>query len=332
MKTDTPDIFTLHHFEDTVKALWHQDRKHSILKETALPQPGKDQMLLQSNFSLISLGTELTIARGLVPEALHSQMRVPHMEGEFIFPVKYGYSLVAQNPSTGVYYHLMCPHQDACLGDIDECFEIPDGIPPKRAILASNLGTALTGVWDGLVLPGERAAIVGFGMIGSLVARIVQGIPGTSVSIIDTNPARQGYAVQFGFTVLQDLHSAVKPFDIAFHCSATQGGLQTAIDVVGFEGRVIELSWYGNREVTLNLGSEFHYMRKRIVSSQVSNIPGSMQSRWDRRRRQECVFDLLKNPAYDQHITHEISLEEAAGLFNTWRGAPPEGLGYCICY
>lgn len=52
---------------------------------------------------------------------------------------------------------------------------------------------------------------------------------------------------------------AMEPFDIAFHTSATQEGLQMAIDCVGMEGRVVEMSWYGARPVTLHLGGDFRY-------------------------------------------------------------------------
>ncbi|MDX1477692.1 MAG: hypothetical protein R3301_08275, partial [Saprospiraceae bacterium] len=101
---------------------------------------------------------------------------------------------------------------------------------------------------------------------------------------------------------------------------------------VGLEGRVVELSWYGGDATTLQLGGEFHSLRKRLISSQVSRIPAHQRARWDHDRRKQKVFDLLADPQYDAHITHTISLAEAASLFNQSREAPPEGLGYCIEY
>jgi threonine dehydrogenase-like Zn-dependent dehydrogenase len=315
-----------------MKALWHTSSAHSQIKADDLPQTGKDHVHLKSLYSLISIGTELTIARGQVPVKLHTSMRVPYQEGEFLFPVKYGYSLVGQKEDSNTLFHIMHPHQSECVVHEKDLFEIPLGIPAKRATLASNVETALTAIWDGEIKTGERIAIVGFGMIGSLIARIASGIEGSRVEVIDPNKARQEYARQFGFRILEDPDDAIEPFDIAFHSSATQEGLQTAIDIVGMEGRIIEMSWYGNRSVTLDLGGDFHLLRKKIISSQVSTIPVRMQGQWDYRRRKQAVFELLKDPAYNQHITHEVSLEEAAELFNAWRKASPEGLGYCIRY
>ena len=315
-----------------MKALWHLNPNLSTVKSTSLPASSGSNLHIRSLYSLISLGTELLVARGNVPEELHEFMRVPYMDGEFIFPLKYGYSLVGEITGTGTLCHLMHPHQSECLIDPEDFFEIPMDIPPRRAILASNLETALTGIWDGVVKPGERIAIVGFGMIGSLIARIAAGIPGTDVKIFETHDSRKAYAEQFGFKVLEDPADAMEPYDIAFHTSGTGVGLQTALDLVGLEGRVIEMSWYGDVSVNVHLGGEFHILRKQLISSQVSRIPVSMLARWDHRRRMKAVFDLLQDAAYDMHITHEVSLQEAAELFNQWRTTVPDGLGYCIVY
>ena len=315
-----------------MRALWHINPDHSEVRTAPLAERSGKQQHITSLYSLISIGTELTVARGQVPEQLRSSMRVPYQEGEFLFPVKYGYSLVGKTDTSDTPFHLLHPHQSECIVDEDDLFEIPVGIPAKRATLVSNVETALTGIWDGEVKSGERIAIVGFGMIGSLIARIASGIEGTHVAIADVNERRQEYARQLGFDVLQDLAEATEPFDVAFHSSATQAGLQSAIDLVGLEGKVIEMSWYGNRSVTLELGGDFHVLRKKIISSQVGTIPLKMQAQWDQRRRKQAVFDLLKDPAFDMHITHEVTLEEAAELFNQWRKTKVEGLGYCIKY
>lgn len=315
-----------------MKAIWHINANQSEVRTSESAQIAGNKLHVRSLYSLISLGTELLVARGKVPADMHEFMRVPYMEGEFIFPVKYGYSLVGKITGTDTLCHVMYPHQNECLIDPEDFFEIPKDIPPKRAILASNLETALTGIWDGSVKPGERIAIVGFGMIGSLIARIVTGIPGTEVSIIETHESRKAYAEQFGFKVLDDPSDAIEPYDIAFHTSGTGAGLQTALNLVGLEGRIIEMSWYGDVSVNVYLGGEFHILRKQLISSQVSRIPVSMLARWDHRRRMKVVFDLLQDQAYDMHITHEISLKEAEELFNQWRKNLPEGLGYCIVY
>jgi len=312
-------------------ALWHTDSATSSIKEGTL-NPLPQSLTVESAFSLISLGTELLIARGLVPPEMYGDMRVPYMEGDFMMPVKYGYSLTGKLRDSGAHIHVMHPHQDVCHVHPSHTFEIPEHIPLKRATLASNLETALNAVWDARLMPGERALVVGCGMIGSLVSRIISGTPGCTLEVFDPHQNRMQYADDFGFCLLEDPDAAMEPFDVAFHCSGTGSGLQLALDLVGKEGRVIELSWYGTHPVNISLGGEFHNLRKRIISSQVGSIPSHMASRWDFHRRKRAVFELLKDSAYDQHITNVISLEEAAALFKTWRHKSPEGLGYCVDY
>ena len=313
------------------RALWHDsDKSSSVHSERITPKPG--DLVLDAQYSLVSTGTELLIAKGKVPPNLHFDMRVPYMSGDFILPVKYGYSLTGIELSSGSAYHVMHPHQDKCCIDPALAFEIPEGIPLKRAALASNLETALTAIWDASLQAGERVLVVGFGLIGSLIARMSRDVPGCTVIIKETNPARKSYAQDMGFEVSAHLETAIEPFDVAFNTSASGPGLQAALDAIGREGRVIELSWYGDSQINLGLGGEFHSLRKRIISSQVGQIPAHMSPRWDNRRRRQAVFSLLADPAFDVHITHEIGLEEAALLFNQWRTSPPEGLGYVIRY
>ena len=313
------------------RALWHIDNATSSIKEDEL-STRPESLTVDSAYSLISLGTELLIARGLVPPEMYNDMKVPYMAGDFIMPVKYGYSLTGRLRESGAHIHVMHPHQDLCDVHPSHMFEIPTKIPLKRATLASNLETALNAVWDAKLMPGERVLVVGCGMIGSLVSRIVSNIPGCCLEVFDPHQNRMYYADAFGFSLLEDPDSSIEPFDVAFHCSGTGSGLQLALDLVGKEGRVIELSWYGTHPVNISLGGGFHNLRKRIISSQVGSIPAHMASRWDFHRRKQVVFELLKDSTYDEHITDVITLDEAAALFKTWRHESPKGLGYCISY
>lgn len=312
------------------QSLWHISEDESKVKSGKIVL--SDEMcIVESAYSLISLGTELLVARGHIPEELQAPMQAAYMGGDFSLPIKFGYSLTGTLKDSGKQVHVMHPHQDICAVHKSDVFEIPDTIPLKRATLASNLETALNAVWDAKIAPGERVVVVGFGMIGSLISRIISDIPACTLAVSDPQRSRKEYVSDFGFKLLEDMDGN-QPFDVAFHCSATAAGLQQALDLVGKEGRVIELSWYGTQSVEISLGGTFHNLRKRIISSQVGSLPPHMTSAWDFVRRKETVFELLKNKNYDLHITHEVTLEEAAELFNRWRTERPEGLGYCIQY
>lgn len=317
------------------KALWHTSAKTSEISDVSLAERQAGHCEIRALYSLPSLGTERLVACRKVPPALWQPMQVPYMEGSFDLPLKYGYSLVGEvvtkdHPLAGQIVHLMHPHQDFCVVDTHALFSLPKGIPPKRASLASNLETAVTAIWDSKLCVGDRVLIVGFGLLGAMTAILASKFPGVQLWIAEINPYRQQMAQQIGFHLL-DQHSAM-PFDVAFNCSASEAGLQKAIDETGHSARVIELSWYGDATVNIKLGASFHLHRKKIIASQVSTIPASHRDRWDSQRRKELVFQLLQDPVFDSLITHEIPFEESPQFFEQLRQQMPEGLAWCITY
>ena len=317
-----------------LKSLWHLNESISSIREKEVRVQDLSKLTIKSNYSLISTGTERLVARGEVPKSLYEVMRVANMEGHFTFPLKYGYSLVGEIISEGEWkgkrVHLMHPHQNIVWANPADVTIIPDTIPSKRATLASNVETAVNALWDSKVGVGDKVLVVGFGMIGSLVARLLSLMPAVKVVVLEKDVYRQQQAARMGFSLLTTTSA---DFDISFHTSASSAGLQQAIDAVGKEGTIVELSWYGTKKSTLSLGGTFHYQRKRIISSQVGQIPTDRNHRWTYQRRKAVVLQLLENPLFDEHISHEIRLEDAPLFFEKLRaGGMQEGLGWVIGY
>jgi threonine dehydrogenase-like Zn-dependent dehydrogenase len=316
-----------------VSSLWHLDQSSSAIRTEQLSLDDS-KVFLKSQFSFVSLGTERLVASGKVPSSLHQSMQVPFMQGNFNFPIKYGYSLVAKVEQAnhhlhGKYVHLLHPHQDRCAVPESALSIIPHTIPSKRAILASNVETAVNAIWDSGLSIGDRILVVGFGNIGALVALIARQIIGVEVVVAEKNLHRSAFAKQLGFSIYDEKNET---FDIAFNTSANAKGLQLAINQVGFEGKVIELSWYGEKEVNISLGSSFHQERKQIISSQVGVIPTSKTNRWSYTRRKKLVWKILEDPIFDQLLTNEIEFGESPKFFEKIRYSQPEGIGFYLSY
>ncbi len=315
------------------KALWHITNNQTAIVETNLRPPTSDQLLIQSNYSLISTGTERLVAQGEVPFSLHQKMNVPYMKGHFTFPLKYGYSVIGTVLSEGDWkgklVHLMHPHQDYIVANLESITFLPESVSPRRAVLISNVETAVNAIWDSQVSMGDRVLVVGFGMIGSLVARLLSFMPAVEVVVAEQDAYRKKLATEMGFKILEGMSS----FDCSFHTSGSSEGLQLGIDSVGKEGTIVELSWYGTRQSTISLGGDFHYQRKRIISSQVGQIPANKSHRWDYSRRKELVVKLLANPVFEEHLTHDLSLEDCPSFFQNLReNKCPDGLAWVINY
>jgi threonine dehydrogenase-like Zn-dependent dehydrogenase len=316
---------------------WHTSSNTSEIREADVPKIEEDEVLIKSLYSLISVGTERIIAKGLVPDSVMEEMRVPYMKGTFTFPCTYGYSLVGEiveghHEHVGRKVHLMHPHQNYAIAHIDDLYFIPEKFPMSNAVLASNMETALTAFWDSEASIGDEVVLVGFGIIGALLAGLLKNYPNFRLKVIEKNEERLLKARSLGLHATENGRDLECGYDIAFNCSGSAEGLQLCIDKVRFEGRVVELSWYGTQEVTLYLGQAFHSRRKQIISSQVSSIPASKRNRWDNRRRKQLVFDLLKDPYYGKIITDHVPFEQAPELFQKIRRGEPRGLGIMITY
>ncbi|MFK7920813.1 MAG: zinc-binding alcohol dehydrogenase [Bacteroidia bacterium] len=316
------------------QSLWHLSAQKSELRTSDYPTDHDPNFVeVRSAYSLISTGTERLVAQGGVPAGLYESMQVPFMEGDFGFPIKYGYSLVGEVVTAGHRWegrcvHLLHPHQDRSWVPVDSLFLVPENVSPRRAILASNVETAITGIWDSGVSIGDKVLVLGFGSIGSLLARILQGIPGIELTVWDADPWRAALAADMGFSV----RPPGKNYDCAFHTTASTPGLQLCIDSLSQGGKVVELSWFGNKETSLKLGGSFHAQRKQIISSQVSHISPERAPRWDYLRRKTAVFRLLADARYDEHLTDWVAFESLPKWFDQLRDTRPQGLMWGVEY
>src|SRR5262249_43337080 len=98
--------------------------------------------------------------------------------------------------------------------------------------------------------------------------------------------------------------------DVVVHTSATSAGLQRSLDLLGAEGTVVDLSWYGDTEVRLSLGGAFHAGRLRIRSSQVGTLSPARAARRTATGRLALALELLRDPAYDVLLTGESRFDE----------------------
>jgi len=313
------------------KALWHLSPKSSAMLQAEQPlAPSAGEIIVKSHYSMVSMGTERLVALGQVPAELVDQMRVPYQQGALSLPVSYGYSLVGEvlsqnHPLSGQYVHLMHPHQDYCCVNAAAVTPIPSDVPLRRAVLTSNMETVLNAIWDSEVSVGDCVLVAGLGSIGALLALSLSLIPGVKVWILEKDEAKCQWAREQNLPILSDHDHPV--FDISFHTTAHPAAFQCCLDALGYEGKLIELSWYGSKQLNIHLGGSFHHQRKQIICSQVSRIPTSKQARWDYKRRKEAVFGLLEHAIFDRLEMEVIAFEESVAFFEALRAGRAAGGG-----
>jgi NADPH:quinone reductase-like Zn-dependent oxidoreductase len=312
------------------RAVWTIAPGQAELRAEALPARGADQALLRMLASGISRGTERLVLAGKVPENQWGVMRCPLQAGDFPFPVKYGYSAVAhvaEGPADLRGKRVFClhPHQDVFLAPSAMCIPIPDAVPDSRAVLGANMETALNILWDAQPLPGERALVIGAGVVGLLVAYLLARIPAMAVTITDPDASRRAIAEKLGVAFAAP-EAAPADQELIIHASANPAGLRQALHCAAFEARIIEASWFGAEQVALPLGEAFHSRRLRLISSQVGAVAPAMRGRRSFGERMAQALGLLADPALEALIGPATRFEDLPdampGLLNPAPGQP----------
>lgn len=320
------------------KALWYEAPGRIALHEAPLRRPSDGEALVEMAWSAVSRGTERLVLEGRVPPAEYERMRAPMQEGDFPFPVKYGYcaaGIVGEGPAelVGRGVFLLHPHQSRAVVPAGALRLLPEALPLRRAAIAANMETALNALWDSGAGPGDRIAVVGCGLLGLLVAYLSAQLPGAEVVAIDLDASRENIVRNLGAEFIRAPEAgALRDFDVVFHVSASAPGLASAIGLAGLEARVIELSWYGEGAVAAPLGGAFHSRRLQLVSSQVGQISPGRRPRWDYARRMEKALELLCDDRLDALITHEFTLDEAPRELPLFLRAGSPGLAAVIRY
>ncbi|MFI9817627.1 zinc-dependent alcohol dehydrogenase [Saccharothrix variisporea] len=295
----------------SARAVWFTGPGKSEIRLTGVPDPGPDDVLVRTLFSGVSRGTEALVLHGGVPENQHAVMRAPFQEGDFPWPVKYGYlnvGVVEQGPShlRGRPVFCLYPHQTHYVVPASAVTPVPQTVPPERAVLAGTVETAVNALWDARPLVGDRVAVVGGGMVGCAVAALLARFPGVDLQLIDTDEERASTAaaLDVDFATPAD---ARRDLDLVVHASASEAGLDTALNLLAREGTVVELSWYGSRRVAVPLGEHFHSRRLTVRASQVGTV-----ARPDRTfaERMALALDLLADDRFDALISGESGFAE----------------------
>jgi threonine dehydrogenase-like Zn-dependent dehydrogenase len=332
-------VKAVNHRRETAEAnaLWYVAPGVAELRPATLPLPRPDQVLVRTLFSGLSRGTERLVFEGRVPQSEWRRMRGPGQEGDFPFPVKYGYAavgVVEMGPDALLRRTVFAlhPHQERFVIAADKVAPIPDGVPARRAVLTANLETALNILWDGNAEAGQRIVVVGGGLVGLLVVALAAPMADTEVTLVDIDPARQDLAAKFGaaFALPKDTPADA---DLVIHTTASEAGLALALQCAGDEATVVEASWYGDKKISLALGGAFHARRLKLVSSQVGGIsPARRRAHWTNERRLKAATHLLADDRLDALLGEEIPFTELPSHLPRVLGANARGVGAYVRY
>jgi 2-desacetyl-2-hydroxyethyl bacteriochlorophyllide A dehydrogenase len=297
------------------------------LREVELPDPSEGRILVATEWSGISSGTELLAYRGEVDPDLPLDETLGALAGTFTYPFRYGYSAVGRvvRPAgpfrEGQRVFAFHPHQDRFVVDAGDAVAV-DGLDPRAATLYPLVETALQVSLDAAPRLGETAVVAGLGPVGILVAALLHRA-GAVVLGSEPEPARRAAAQAFGVRAVDpdDVAAAVaadtggRGADLVVEASGNPRALAASLGLLAHEGTALVCSWYGTKPVPLPLGAAFHRRRLELRSTQVSTLPAAITARWDRRRRAELAWRLARELPLAVLATHGFPFERAAEAY-----------------
>lgn len=323
------------------------------VNEEPVPQPAANEVLVQTNYSAISPGTEMLVYRGQWPEGVATDSTIDVLAGSFSYPLTYGYCAVGKVVKAGAAISeqwlgrrvfAFRPHSSCFCTSLDSLFPLKDDLDDQTALLLPSMETAVNLLLDGRPLIGENIIVIGQGIIGLLTTALLSKFPLSSLNTIDSYPLRREASIQMGAdnsydagspSLITDLGGKVGSggnADLVYELSGNPSALDTAVSLSRFSGRVVIGSWYGNKKAVLDLGSFFHRGRVDLISSQVSSLQPDLTGRWDTSRRLQQAAEMLTQYDLTGVITHRFSLDNAAQAYALINRNPGETIQVIFTY
>ncbi|NNK13594.1 MAG: zinc-binding alcohol dehydrogenase, partial [Desulfofustis sp.] len=311
------------------------------------------QVLVEVDYSAISPGTEMLVYRGQWPEELSRDSTIAALSGDFSYPVSYGYACVGRVIAVGeevsdqwldrrVYGFQ--PHQSHFCAEVDVLQPIPEDIDDHTALFLASMETGVNLLLDGCPLIGELVIVFGQGIIGLLTTALLARFPLAGLITVDSSANRRLASKQYGAIESYAPHDddLMQAFgavagqggkaDLVYELSGNPDALSTALTLTRFSGRVIIGSWYGSKSVELNLGSFYHRGRVKLVSSQVSTLAPELTGRWDKARRLQLAWDMLRLIKPAGLISQTFSLGEASQAYELIDQSPEQTIQVIFDY
>jgi 2-desacetyl-2-hydroxyethyl bacteriochlorophyllide A dehydrogenase len=285
-------------------------RSVSVVEKVSRPLEA-DELRIQSEYSLISTGTELKVFMGQFDDAPLDVSIESMKDDRLRYPLAYGYSLVGRVVECGsgldgsewVGRRVFCfnAHASQAVAKASSVHLVPDDCSSLDAIFMPSVETALSLVQEARPVLGENIGVFGQGLIGLLVTALLHQfrIAGSQsfglATAYDARLDRLMLSSRMGASqALLPTTNASQAFDVTIEVSGNNKALQSAIDATLPGGRVVIGSWYGNQQVPLRLGMDFHRSHKTLLASQVSCIPVPLSGTWNKARRFQLAWELTK--------------------------------------
>lgn len=335
--------------------LWFTDIHTLEVRSQTLPPLKPGELLIQTQLSAVSAGTELLVYLGQIPTEMALDASLAAIQQKPAYPLQYGYASVGRVIQVGSSLDAewlgkrvfaFQPHASHFIATPANLIPVPEDISAQNAVFLANMETAVNLVQDGSPGLGEQVVVLGQGIVGLLLAGVLAQYPLAQLVAVDAIAHRRQQALQLGATQVfdpfdaadidrlkQELNTASsKGADLIYEVSGTPDALNLGIELSGFASRLVIGSWYGSKSSPIALGGHAHRNRLKIITSQVSSIAPELTGRWDKTRRFAVAWEMIRRIKPEQWLSHNLSLGDAPSLYQQLQQNPGDILQAVFTY
>lgn len=312
--------------------LWFTGQCEVDVREGALPTPKEGEVLVKTLCSAISAGTEMLVYRGQLPADVMQDASIESLQ-QTQYPLQYGYACVGKVVALGAgvdsnwlnkKIFAFQPHARFFVSKPESFIEVPADITPEDAVFLANMETAVNLMQDGRPILGERVVVLGQGIVGLLLTSLLVQMPFTEILVGDKFLRRLELAHSLGAQVFDPSAAAADEVarmaqqqgaDLIFELTGAPEALNLAVELSGYHSRIVIGSWYGTKSAPVHLGGTAHRNRLQISTSQVSSIAPELSGRWNKSRRFDVAWNMIRRVCPSQFITHSASITDAAQVY-----------------
>jgi len=277
--------------------------------------PRSEEILVETVCSLVSPGTEQAILCGL-PGVRHRFPYAPgySASGKLVAVGKLVNQFKVGDRVAGMIHHTS---RETVLPDL--VFRVPDGVSYEEASFVMLGIIALQGVRKARIVPGDRVAIVGQGLIGQLVNRLACLCGASSIVAVAASRKRATLALQAGADEFVSTSEGIDRLnsiqaDAVIEATGAPQAITLACRCAREKGRV---SIVGSSRGLAREVDAWGLLQKKmltVIGAHSSTMPKEdpSQTRWTYRQEGRLFFELLQ--------TGRLKISDLI----TWRAKPAD--------
>jgi 2-desacetyl-2-hydroxyethyl bacteriochlorophyllide A dehydrogenase len=293
-------------------------------------EPGEQEVLARAEVSLVSTGTEIRIFRlghpntefPIVPG--YSAVGTVQETGSGVTGIKNGDSVFLPGGNritdgAGALWGAHCLHHTVAA---DSLIKLPEGCSPDQAGFINVAGIALHGVGFADMRAGERAVVIGLGLIGQCSVRCLLA-RGAEVIACDIDPDRRALAEGIGVPCIDPAAGELSEQvyarweegpDAVFEVTARADMVNVAANLLGARpwdgsGRAPRLVLQAHYTESFSFGARDLFQREAMVLSPRANLPA------DRELAAELIADGALN--LDNLVPARSRPQDAADVYGS---------------